>query len=376
MDDRLLTNLWEVIIMADVSVKLFDMEFDNPVMPAAGPTVKDSEMAFAARDGGAGAIVTKTISVKAAEVPRPNMAETKSGFMNSELWSEMSPEKWLEEEYPKIVKTDLPIIVGLGYKKDEIKELAQKVEKYADALELSTHYLGDDPTPVIESVKAAKSVVDIPVLVKLSPQIDIPTFAKAAEDAGADGIVLINSFGPTLDIDINTGKPVMGSDNGFGWLSGEAIFPLALRCVFQAVNTVDIPVIGVGGISNGQDAVKMIMAGAEAIQVCTEAIINGPQVYGKIAKEIEEFLDKNGYDNLEDIRGLAQKEAPDTANFETIPPTVDREACTGCNLCVRSCVYNAIELDEDNIAVVNKEKCAGCGLCVTRCNFDALHIKR
>ncbi|MGM0409567.1 MAG: diguanylate cyclase, partial [Bacillota bacterium] len=114
--------------MADISVKLFDMELDNPVMPAAGPTVKDSKAAFEAKDGGAGAIVTKTISVKAAEVPRPNMAETKSGFMNSELWSEMPPEKWLNDEYPEIVKTDLPIIVGLGYKKDEIKELSQKVE--------------------------------------------------------------------------------------------------------------------------------------------------------------------------------------------------------------------------------------------------------
>ena len=360
--------------MADISVELFDMKFDNPVMPAAGPTGKDSEAAFAARDGGAGAIVTKTISVKAAEVPRPNMAETKSGFMNSELWSEMPPEKWFDDEYPEIVKTNLPIIVGLGYKKDEIKELSQKVEKYADALELSTHYLGDDPTPVIESVKAAKSVVDIPVMVKLSPQVDIPTFAKAAEEAGADGIVLINSFGPTLDIDINTGIPVMGSDNGFGWLSGKAIFPLALRCVFQAVNAVDIPVIAVGGISNGEDAVKMIMAGAEAVQVCTEAIINGSKVYGKIANQIEDYLDEKGYESLDEIRGMAQENAPDTANYETIAPTVNRDACTGCNLCVSSCVYNAIKLDKENIAVINEDKCAGCGLCVTRCNFDALHI--
>ena len=362
--------------MADISVNLYDMNFYNPVMPAAGPTVKDSEMAFAARDGGAGAIVTKTISTKAAQVPRPNMAETKSGFMNSELWSEMPPEQWIEEEYPQIVKTNLPVIIGLGYKKEEIKNLAKKVEKYADALELSTHYLGNDPTPVIESIKAAKSVVDIPVFVKLSPQIDIATFAKAAEKAGADGIVLINSFGPTLDIDINNAKPVMGSDNGFGWLSGEAIFPLALRCVFQAANSVNIPILGVGGITSGEDAVKMIMAGAEAVQVCTEAIINGPDAYGRISNEINEFLDKNGYDSLSEIRGIAQKRAPDTANYQTIPPIVTRESCTGCNLCVKSCVYNAIELDKENIAVVNKEKCSGCGLCVTRCNFDAIHIKR
>ncbi|MBM7622500.1 4Fe-4S binding protein [Sporohalobacter salinus] len=360
--------------MADISVKIFDMELENPVMPAAGPTVKDGQAAHEAKEGGAGAIVTKTISVEAADVPRPNMAQTKSGFMNSELWSELSPKQWLEKEYPEVVKTELPVIAGIGYSADEIKKLAKQVEPFADALELSTHYLGDDTSPVVESIKAAKSVVDIPVMVKLSPQVDITTFAEAAEEAGADGIVLINSFGPTLDIDLKTGKPLMGSEDGYGWLSGEAIFSLALRCVYQAVAAVDIPVIAVGGISSGEDAVKMIMAGAEAVQVCTEAIINGAHVYGRIAEEIDKYLEKNGYSNLEEIRGLAQNNSPEEANFKTIPPTVDEEACIGCGICVKSCVYNAIEINGDNIAVIDQDSCEGCGLCITRCDFDALRL--
>jgi dihydroorotate dehydrogenase subfamily 1 len=361
--------------MADISVKIFDMEMENPVMPAAGPTVKDGQAAHEAKEGGAGALVTKTISVEAADVPRPNMAETKSGFMNSELWSELSPKQWFEEEYPEVVRTDLPIIAGIGYTADEIKKLAKKVEPFADALELSTHYLGDDTSPVVKSIKAAKEVVDIPVMVKLSPQVDIPTFAKEAEKAGADGIVLINSFGPTLDIDLETGRPLMGSDDGYGWLSGDAIFPLALRCVYQAVAAVDIPVLAVGGISSGEDAVKMIMAGAEAVQVCTEAIVNGPQVYGEIAEEIDQYLSENGYSNLKEIKGLAQEKSPEKANFATIPPTVDLEACTGCGMCVQSCVYHAMELNDENVIIIDRNKCAGCGLCVTRCNFGALKIK-
>ncbi len=361
--------------MADISVNLFGMELKNPVMPAAGPPVKDGQAALDAKDGGAGAIVTKTISVEAANVPRPNMAQTSSGFMNAELWSELPPEQWLKEEYPIVQKAGLPTIVGIGYTAEEIRELAQKVEPFADALELSTHYLGNDPSPVVESIQAAKEVVDIPVLVKLSPQVDITNFATAAEKAGADGIVLINSFGPTLDIDLKTGEPLMGSEDGYGWLSGNAIFPLALRCVYEAVSAVDIPVIGVGGISNGEEAVKMIMAGAEAVQVCTEAIVNGPAVYGELAGEIDEFLEKNGYDSLDDIRGLAQRNFSGEANYKTVAPTVDRVACTGCSLCVISCVYDAIELDDEDIAVVDKDKCEGCGLCVTRCNFDALSIE-
>ncbi|AGB41013.1 dihydroorotate dehydrogenase family protein [Halobacteroides halobius DSM 5150] len=360
--------------MTNLSLDLFGIDFANPVMPAAGPPIKDGKAAHKAKEGGAGAIVTKTISVKAAQVPRPNMAEVKSGFINTELWSELSPEQWLEEEYPKVKETGLPVIVGLGYSAEEIKELAQKVEPYADALELSTHYLGDDTSPVVNSIKAAKEATDIPVIVKVSPQVDIPVFAKAAEEAGADGIVLINSFGPTLDIDLKTGKPVMGSDNGYGWLSGDAIFPLALRCVFEAVEAVDIPVIGVGGVSTGADALKMIMAGAQAVQICTAAIVDGPKVYGEVVKEMEDLMSKLGYSSLDQIRGLAHKERSETANFETIAPDVNYESCTGCGLCVTSCVYNAIKLNEENKAVIDEKKCEGCGLCVTRCNFAALSL--
>ena len=341
-------------------------------MPAAGPPVKDAEMAKKAKEGGTGAIVTKTISTKAAEVPRPNMAQTRGGFMNTELWSEMGPESWLENEYPEIKDLGLPVIVGLGYSAEQIKELVQKTEAYADAFELSTHYLGSDTSPFVESIKAAKKTTDKPVMVKLSPQIDIPKFARAAEEAGADGVVLINSFGPTLDFDIDSGRPLMGSEDGYGWLSGKAIFPLALRAVFQAVKTVEIPVLAVGGIFTGKDAVKMIMAGAQAVQTCTAAILKGPKIYGEIAEEIDDYLEQHDYQNLEQIRGLAQKAAPKTANYKTRVPKIKRDNCTGCGLCITSCVYDANYLDDENKIVIVAQKCAGCGLCVTRCNFDAL----
>jgi len=362
--------------MANLEVEFSGLKLDNPVMPAAGPPVKDFTAAKRAKAGGAGALVTKTISTTAAKVPRPNMARTESGFLNTELWAEQTPEHWLNEEYPKIKELGLPVIAGIGYTKDQIRELARKVEKYADALELSTHYLGDDSTPMEESIKAAKEEVDIPVYVKLSPGIDIPQFSKAAEKAGADGIVLINSFGPTLDIDPETGKPLMGSENGFGWLSGEAIFPLALRAVYQAANSVDIPVIGVGGIDSGLKAAKMFMVGASAVQVCTEAIVNGPRVYGKIVDELNKFLDEHGYESVNDIKGLTAKVVSEEAEFETVVPTVIEENCTTCGLCITSCVYDAITLDESkDYIVIDSEKCAGCGLCITRCNFEALKLE-
>jgi len=96
----------------------------------------------------------------------------------------------------------------------------------------------------------------------------------------------------------------MGSKEGFGWLSGPAIKPLALRCVYDAARAVKIPIFGVGGVSNGRDAAEMFMAGASAVQVCTEAILRGPSVYGRIAKELDAFLDKHGYQSIEEIKGL------------------------------------------------------------------------
>lgn len=358
--------------MNRLAVEFSGMKLKNPVMPAAGPPVKDGDAAIAAAKGGAGAIVTKTISDKAAEVPKQCMAQVKGGFLNTELWSELTPEHWLEKEYPKVKETGLPIIVGMGYTAEQINKLAKKVAPFADALELSTHYLGHDPTPVVEAIKAAKQAVDLPVYVKLSPQIDIKVFAQAAEEAGADGLVLINSLGPCLDIDIETGRTLMGSTSGYGWMSGRAIFPVALRAVYEARKHTKLPILGVGGISTGEDAIKMIMAGATAVQVCTAAILEGPGVYGKIAKQMEKYMEARGIESLDEIRGIAHKhQRQDDLNRWL--PVIDPETCTACGACARSCVYHAIKVNGH--AVVTEDLCFGCGLCITRCKFGAITPK-
>ena len=358
--------------MNRLKVKLSGLHLENPVMPAAGPPIRNGEAALAAAQGGAGAIVTKTISDKAAQVPKQCMAQIPGGFLNTELWSELEPEHWLEHEYPKVKETGLPIIVGLGYTQEQIEKLAKRVEPFADALELSTHYLGDDPSPVVDAIKAAKGAVDLPVYVKLSPQIDIKRFATAAQDAGADGLVLINSLGPCLDIDIETGKPLMGSSTGYGWLSGNAIFPVALGAVYEAYKYVDIPILGVGGISSGQQAIKMIMAGAQAVQVCTAAILEGPGIYGRIARQMEKYMEERGIYGLDEIRGLAHQHQREQ-DLDRWLPQVDADKCTACGLCAQSCVYSAIDIKD--YAIIDEERCFGCGLCMTRCKFGAITPK-
>lgn len=359
--------------MAKLSVEFCGLSFPNPVMPAAGPPVKDGAMCQAAARGGAGGIVTKTISIQPAEVPRPCMAEIRGGFLNTELWSELPKEQWIEKEYKMAKETGLPVIVGLGYTAEQIGQLAKLVKPYADGLELSTHYVGQDISPIVDALKAAKAAVDVPVFVKLSPHANIQEIAVALEAAGADGLVMINSFGPCLGIDLETGLPLMGSKEGYGWLSGAAIKPLALRCVFDAARAVKIPIIGVGGITNGRDVAEMFMAGASAVQVCTAAILQGPNVYGKLVKELNDFLDSHNYESVNDIKGLTIRKLAERVTRSTpLVPEVDHERCKLCGLCETSCAYEAIKVGEK--LAIDPEKCFGCRLCVTRCKHKALSM--
>ncbi|MGA3162430.1 MAG: 4Fe-4S binding protein [Terracidiphilus sp.] len=361
--------------MAKLNVQICGLNFLNPILPAAGPPSKDGAMLQAAANGGAGGLVTKTISVRPADVPRPCMAEIRGGFLNTELWSELPKEQWIETEYTLARATGLPVIVGLGYTADQIRELAPMVKPFADALELSTHYVGNDITPIIDALHAAKAAVDVPVFMKLSPHPNIQQIAIALEQAGADALVMINSFGPCLSIDLETGLPLMGSKDGFGWLSGAAIKPLALRCVYDAARVVKIPIFGVGGVVNGRDVAEMFMAGASAVQVCTEAILRGPSVYGKIARELDAFLDKHGYQSVDEIKGLTiRRMAERGAPLATRAPNVDMERCNLCGLCEISCPYGAISKGE--VLHIDGEKCFICGLCVTRCKQHALTLEQ
>jgi dihydroorotate dehydrogenase subfamily 1 len=360
------------VTVADLTVEIAGLRFSNPVLPAAGPPGWNGAAMQACVEGGAGGMVSKTVSVVPAAAPVPNMAQVSAGMLNAELWSELPVEQFLEQEYPLARETGVPLIVSLGYTADEIAWLAPLVRPFADALELSTHYVGDDPAPMVEAVRAAGKAVDVPILVKLSPFRDVAVAARAAADAGADGIVAVNSFGPCLGVDVETGRLLMGSETGYGWLSGPALKPLALRCVFDVARAVDLPVIGVGGIGNGKDAIEFLMVGASAVGVCTAAILRGPQVFGRIAGQIGRWLDDHGYEAVDEVRGLALRRW-EACGSAIVPgtPSLDAEVCTGCGLCETSCVYGAIHVVE-NKAVLVEDDCTGCGLCVTRCPVRAL----
>jgi dihydroorotate dehydrogenase/NAD-dependent dihydropyrimidine dehydrogenase PreA subunit len=379
----------------------------NPVMPAAGPPSRDGNILLEADRGGAGCLVAKTISVKPAPVPRPNMTAIDRGMIttyeyvtmgnrlfrvsrsevragggmyNTGLWTEKSPEEWFDKEYRIARKSKLPLICSVGHTPDDMKVLMPRLVKSAhpDAVEFFTHYI--KPGLIAEIVKTIKKFYKGPVFAKLSPHAPetLISQAKEAEDAGAEGIVAINSFGPTLHFDIDTCTPFLGSQYGFGWISGPPVKPLAIRCVFDLARNVKIPVIGVGGISSGRDAIEHIMAGATAVQVCTAAIYEGPKVYGRIVKEMAEWMERNGYKSLDEIRGLyLRKIGREGQKVRTSGgrSKIDEKLCKGCHTCETSCVYGAISFTwKDPLyetAVIDEKKCMACGLCVSLCPVKA-----
>jgi len=363
--------------MTDISVEINGIKFRNPVMPAAGPNVRTGELMLAAIAGGAGGIVSKTISKIPADDPRPTIRKIAGkGLVNCETWSEIPAEK-LSEECKLVKDVGVPLIVSIGYKADEVRKLGRWIQEelIPDAIEFSTHYVGRSIQPLVEIAQALRKSVEIPIWMKISPNVlEIEELAVAVSPY-IDAFVAINSYGPVLDFDVENPAPLLGSDYGQGWLSGPPITPIALRIVHQIASVQDKPVIGVGGIERGVDAIKFFMVGASAVQVCSAAIRHGHSVYGKIADEISDWLDEHDYNSIADIKGLYRERLKQRNPFTQKPTmTIDESKCTGCKACIERCIQGALYMNGD-VANVISEKCIGCGFCQDFCKFDAMKLR-
>ena len=245
----------------DLTVQLWGHTFRNPVLPAAGPNVGCSRMLRLAAEGGAGGLLSKTISTQGATVPHPNMARVgRDSLINAESWSELPPEAWFDNEYATALEAareyNLPFIASAGYSADDLASLGPRLQqKGIEIIEFSIHYL--DAQHLVDTARALRGAVSIPIIAKLSPHAgDLGEIARLL-DPFVDGFACINSFGPTLSIDIETAAPLLGSQYGYGWLSGPAIKPLALRSVFEVARVTEKPIIGVGGVSRGEDVIDV-----------------------------------------------------------------------------------------------------------------------
>jgi dihydroorotate dehydrogenase subfamily 1 len=349
---------------------LAGIEIESPVLTAAGPTSQSGGTLLKAAQGGAGALVAKTICTRRAVVKRPNIAcvqqgSISRGVVNCETWSEIPWEQWIEKEYAVAESSGLDVIASIGYTAEELVFLGPRAEAAgASGIEFSTHYISKDPSTLKEVAKSLRESVSIPIFAKISPGTEnVKEVAKAIEPF-IDGIVAINTVGPVLAVDEKSGMPLLGER--YGWLSGPPIKPMALRVVSEISEVFKKPIIGVGGVSNGIDAAEFLMCGASAVEVCTAALYWGPQIYRKIAKELEEFVKQGGYSSTEELIGSALRERSEMRN----KPDIEK-SCTACRICERSCPSSAITIEEKGKGKVS-DACTRCGLCITLCPVRAV----
>ena len=354
----------------DLSVKLLGLDFKNPLGPAAGPIVEGLENMQFFNNNNCGYNVAKTISVEGAIVPKPCIAGTTQAIYNCELWSEHHSDEWINNILPEIQKDKKkPLVISAGYKEEDFRYLIPKLDPFADIFEISTHYVSEDLLPGI--VQSICENTDKPVFMKLSPHIvDFLGFVKTVIDAGASGIVAINSLGPTTAIDLKT-RSVLLSEQV--WVSGPTIKPIALHRIYNIRKEFpDIPIIGVGGIGKADDVLEFILAGADLVQMLSSALIKGRELYDKIIKDLPKSLEKYGFSSIEEIREIRK-----TTIFKDVDTAVDNhpsfnDKCTMCMICVKICPVKALTAGEDTI-IVDKDKCIHCGLCESRCPVDAIY---
>jgi dihydroorotate dehydrogenase (NAD+) catalytic subunit len=267
-------------------------------------------------NNGASAIVTKSIGLKPREgYPNPTVVELDCGVLNAMGLPNPGIDEF-GEEVQKLKKLNIPIIGSIfGSNAKEFAELGCKMESFGvDALELNMSCphakgygleVGADSKLVNEITSHVKESVSIPVFVKISSNIpDIIDIAKSVEKANADGIVAINTV-KAMKIDLELKIPVLS--NKIGGYSGKAIKPIGVRCVYEISKNANIPIIGVGGITTGEDALEYIMAGASALQIGSGIYYRGVDVFKKINNEIETWMKQHNYNNLSELIGVAHK---------------------------------------------------------------------
>jgi dihydroorotate dehydrogenase (NAD+) catalytic subunit len=302
--------------MADLRTSIGKLQLANPVMTASGTFGYGTEFAdFVDLERLGGVIVKGTTLHHREGNPYPRMAETPAGMLNAVGLQNKGVDYFCEHIYPTIKDYKTNMIVNVsGSAIEDYVATAERINalEHIPAIELNISCpnvkqggmaFGVTAKGAAEVVSAVRKVYDKTLIVKLSPNVtDITEIARAAEAAGADSVSLINTL-LGMAIDAERRRPVLSTVTG--GMSGPAVKPIALRMVWQVAKAVNIPVVGLGGISNGTDAIEFMLAGASAIEVGTANFVD-PSVTGKIVDEINAYLDRHGYASVRDIIGALE----------------------------------------------------------------------
>jgi dihydroorotate dehydrogenase (NAD+) catalytic subunit len=297
----------------DLSVNLAGIRLRNPVMTASGTFGYGSEFAEYLDLTTIGAFITKGLSLRPkAGNPTPRIVETTGGMLNAIGLQNVGIDAFITEKLPFLRTVDTPAIVNLyGNSLEEYGELAARLDTLPEVAGIEVNIscpnvkqggivFGTDPAAAYEVVDLVRKATIKPLIVKLSPNVtDVVAMARSCADAGADALSLINTL-TGMAIDLDRRRPILA--NVTGGLSGPAIKPVALRMVWQVARAVQLPIIGIGGIMSGRDALEFMLAGATAVQVGTANFLD-PAAAGRIAREMEQYLIEHGMGDVKELIG-------------------------------------------------------------------------
>lgn len=392
--------------MATLKTSVLGIKFENPFLLSSAPptaNIKSIDQAFELGWGGA---VLKTITPGNIEMieASPTYAAFKEGhkvygFENIEMLSHLSVKEWLKGiQFLKKKHPTKVIIASImaPVKKQEWQKLVKTLNKSpCDAFELNFSCpngvpekgvgmaIGTDPETSAQITKWVKEVAEKPVFVKLSPNVtNIAEIAQAVEKAGADGIAAINTVQSIMGVNLDTfvPYPCVNGKSTCGGYSGMAVKPIGLRCVAQIRQESSLPILGMGGISTWKDAAEYITLGADAVQVCTEVMVNGYGIIDSLKKGLLDYLKAK---KLKSPKELKNKAISKLSTHEKLPkkkkvhPVIDDALCCKCGKCVKMCSeseHNCLSLVKGHIKF-DKKCCAGCSLCSIVCPLNAIQMK-
>ena len=369
--------------MVSFQTHLFDLVLPSPFVLASGPRSFGAPGIWNAFEAGAGAVVTKTICRNLPNNPTPHIIQfptkkLRNTLFNAEEWADLPWEQWVQREIPALAGHPGALIVSVGHDAENVSTFIDQIVSCngIDIIECVSYSAAD----TVALVAAIREKTDLPILAKLSFNWGEQLFpvAEAALEAGCSGFTAIDSIGPALKIDIETGRPVLASMNGKGWISGAAINPIALSIVADLKMKFGKPVVGTGGVFSAQDVIEMTMVGADAIGVCSAPILQGNEWYQQTMANTEKWLVDHGYSSLEEIVGHALPNLEQESSSKGLRFHFEPVQCTLCQRCVQVCPYDARKIigktpkNELIQMSMNDELCRSCGLCSSVCPTSAL----
>jgi len=310
------------VMMPDLSVNLAGVHLPNPLVLASGVLGTTAPLMERVGQCGAGAVTSKSCSPEPrAGHPNPTVLDWGPGLINAVGLANPGVDEEIEilaDARQRLHRQGVPLVASVFA--DSVDGFAYVTRRVCEAepdlveLNISCPNVHEefgrpfalDPGAAADVTRAARAVCDRPMCVKLAPNVtDIVAIGRAAADAGADALTAVNTLGPGMLIDVESGWPILA--NRVGGVSGPAIRPIAVRIVYDLAAAIDLPIIGTGGVATARDVVEMLMAGATAVGIGSAVVNGGPDLFGTIRDDLAQFMRDHGYDSIEDMRGLAHE---------------------------------------------------------------------